>query len=98
MNPMLDSKYTQLRQQLTDLKEVMQANREDVLQQHAEKENLLQEKWEQRKHLTTLKRISEDYDKVLSENNRYSNDRQELRDSLKMIISSTKALHNLKKS
>jgi len=98
MNPLLASKYVQLQEQIAELRAILEANREDVRQQHAEKEELLQEQWRQRKRLTTLNRIAEDYDTVEAENNRYRDERLELRASLKTIISSTKALHALKKS
>jgi cell shape-determining protein MreC len=98
MNPMLASKYAQLQEQVAELRGILEASRDDVRQQHAEKEELLQEKWVQRKRLTTLNRIAEDYDTVEAENTRYRGERLELRASLKTIISSTKALHTLKKS
>ena len=62
MNPLLKKKLEQVQQQVGELRGVLEENREDVIQQHREKEDLLQAKWSERKRVTTLDRIAKDYD------------------------------------
>ena len=49
MNPLLKKKFEQIQGQMAELEEVLEENREDVNQQHLEKEKLLQEKWRERR-------------------------------------------------
>ena len=97
MNPILKNQFDSVRKQLYSLKTVLQENQDELTAQHAEKEELLQEKWRNRKHLTTLERIEGDYDEVEAENERYRKERTEIRDDLNQIVSLTKALHRIQK-
>ena len=97
MNPILEAQIKTLTEQLDALQTILEANREDVKKQHAEKEGLLQEKWEQRKEVTTLNRIADDFDAVDEENEQYRKERGEMRTHLNEIVQMTKALHGLQK-
>ena len=97
MNPLLKAQFDAIVQQLDTLETVLEANREDVNRQHEEKEDLLQEKWRQRKHLTTLDRIAKEYDELTAETARYREERGEIRQQLADIVNLSKALHGLQK-
>jgi DNA repair exonuclease SbcCD ATPase subunit len=97
MNPLLKNQFDSVRKQLDSLKTVLQENQDELQKQHTEKEDLLQEKWRNRKHLTTLERIEGDYDSVEAENDRYRQERTEIREDLNQIVSLTKALHRIQK-
>lgn len=97
MNPILEAQIKTLSEQLDALHSVLETNREEVKKQHAEKEALLQEKWEQRKEVTTLNRIADDFDAVDEENEKYRQERGEMRQHLTDIVQMTKALHGLQK-
>lgn len=92
MNPLLRRKFDHLESQLAALAEVLEANRADVVQQHEEKENLLQEQWRQRKHMTTLSHIAGDYDALDEQNKRYAQERQAMRERLEELLKVAKAL------
>lgn len=97
MNPLLQKQFDTVKNQLASLHEVLDKNAEEVAKQHAEKEELLQEKWRQRKRVTTLERIEKDYDAVEDENIKYREERLEIRDSLTQIVQLSKALHRMQK-
>ena len=92
MNTLLKQKFDHVRQRIDELRNVLQENREDVMQQHAEKEDLLQEKWRDRKHVTPLNRIAEDYDVLDEQNQAYAGERKEIRERLARVLQFTKAL------
>ena len=94
MNPLLKKKLEQVQQQVGELQGVLEENREDVIQQHREKEDLLQAKWSERKRVTTLDRIAKDYDALDEQNKVYGRERKEIRERLGRVIRFTKALHN----
>ena len=94
MNPLLKKKFEHIQGQVDELKGVLQAMREDVLQQHQEKEDLLQEKWSERKRVTTLDRIAKDYEVLQEQNNVYAQERKEIKERLARVIRFTKSLHN----
>lgn len=94
MNPLLKKKLEHVRQQVNDLQGVLEENREDVIQQHKEKEDLLQAKWSERKRVTTLDRIAKDYDALDEQNKTYESERKEIKERLGRVIRFTKALHN----
>jgi cell shape-determining protein MreC len=97
MNPILDTQFDTVRNQLKELKTVLVKNQEEVQKQHKQKEDLLQEKWRNRKHLTTLERIEDEYDSVEDENTRYREERAVIRESLNTIVQLSKALHRIQK-
>ena len=92
MNPLLKKRIEHLRGQLDELREVLEQNRAEVKQQHVEKEELLQEKWRGRKHLTTLNRIAEDYDALDDQNQAYGGERADIRERMTRVLDYTKAL------
>ncbi len=94
MNPLLKKKLEHVQQQVNDLQGVLEENREDVIQQHKEKEDLLQAKWSERKRVTTLDRIAKDYDALDEQNKTYEAERKEIKEGLGRVIRFTKALHN----
>ena len=94
MNPLLKTKLGQVQQQVAELQGVLEENREDVIQQHKEKEGLLQAKWRERKRVTTLDRIAKDYDALDEQNRAYERERKEIKERLGRVIRFTKALHN----
>ncbi len=94
MNPLLKKKLEHIQRQVDDLQGVLEENREDVTQQHKEKEDLLQEKWSERKRMTTLDRIAKDYDVLDEQNRAYEGERKEIKERLRRVIRFTKALHN----
>ena len=97
MNPILQKQFETVKNQLASLQSILEDNAEEVAKQHSEKEELLQEKWRQRKRVTTLERIEDDYDAVEDENNKYRAERLEIRDSLTQIVQLSKALHRMQK-
>lgn len=97
MNPLLKKKFEHLQRQISELEGVLQANQADVKQQHTEKEDLLQEKWRERKRLTTLNRIAEDYDALDDRNRRYEQERTQIKERLANVLRFTKALHNARR-
>ncbi len=94
MNPRLKKKLEQVQKQVGELQGVLEESREDVIQQHKEKEDLLQEKWSERKRVTTLDRIAKDYDVLDEQNRAYEGERKEIKERLGRVIRFTKALHN----
>ena len=98
MNPILQKQFDTVKKQLKSLEDVLEKNQVEVQQQHDEKSELLQEKWRNRKHLTTLERIEEDYDSVEAQNSKYREERSEIRDNLNSIVQMSKALHRIQKS
>ena len=94
MNPLLKKKLEQVQKQVGELQGVLEESREDVIQQHKEKEDLLQEKWSERKRVTTLDRIAKDYDALDEQNRAYERERKQIKERLGRVIRFTKALHN----
>ena len=92
MNPILQKQFEHLESQIQELREVLENNQLELKKQHGEKADLLQEKWKNRKELTTLNRIADDFDDVDEENERYREERKEIREDLAKIMSLTKAL------
>lgn len=92
MNPLLRQKFEHVERQLAALAEVLEQNRQDVLQQHQEKEDLLQEQWRQRKRMTTLTHIATDYDELQAQNDAYARERVTLREDLESLLKVAKAL------
>ena len=97
MNPILQTQLNTLTEQLDTLESVLVANRQDVNKQHEEKEAMLQKEWEQRKEVTTLNRIADDFDEVDEQNDQYRKEREEIRKKLNEIVHLTKALHGMQK-
>ena len=95
MNPILQKQFETLERQVQQLRDVLEKNAEELQKQHGEKEDLLQEKWRQRKELTTLNRIATDYDDVEGENEQYREERKEIREDLSKIMHLTKALRGM---
>ena len=95
MNPILQKQFENLEQQVQQLRDVLAKNSEELQKQHGEKEDLLQEKWRQRKELTTLNRIASDFDAVDGENEQYREERKEIREDLSKIMHLTKALRGM---
>lgn len=95
MNPLLKSQFDKIQEQVLELRKVLENNETELKQQHGEKEDLLQEKWRDRKELTTLNRIATDFDSVEEENERYREERKEIRDDLSKIMNLTKALRGI---
>ena len=94
MNPLLEKRFAHTRSQIEALRAVLEANRADVVQQHAEKEDLLQQQWRERKRLTTLNRIAEDYDGLDEQNRAYAQERKAIHERLSQVLKLTKALHS----
>ena len=94
MNPLLKKKLGQVQKQVGELQGILEENRKDVIQQHKEKEDLLQAKWSERKRVTTLDRIAKDYDALHEQNRAYERERKEIKERLGRLIRFTKALHN----
>jgi chromosome segregation ATPase len=95
MNPILQKQFENLEHQVQQLRDVLAKNSEELQKQHGEKEDLLQEKWRQRKELTTLNRIASDFDAVDGENEQYREERKEIREDLSKIMHLTKALRGM---
>lgn len=94
MHPLLAKKIEQVEGQLAALRETLESNRVELAKQHGEKEDLLQEQWRQRKRMTTLERLSRDYDDLMAENKRFQAERKKFRDGLESILKLTKSLRN----
>ncbi|MCH8204532.1 MAG: hypothetical protein IID09_05175 [Candidatus Hydrogenedentes bacterium] len=94
MNPLLKKKLEQVQKQVGELQGVLEESREDVIQQHKEKEELLQAKWGDLKRVTTLDRIAKDYDALDEQNRAYERERKQIKERLGRVIRFTKALHN----
>lgn len=95
MNPILQKQFDTLESQIQELRNVLERNTDELQKQHGEKSDLLQEQWRQRKQLTTLNRIADDFDDVDEENQRYRDERKEIRDDLAKILQFTKALRGM---
>ena len=98
MNPILQKQFDTLEAQISELREVLEANTLELQKQHVEKSDLLQEQWRQRKQLTTLNRIADDFDGVDEKNQRYREERKEIRDDLSKIMNLAKALRGIQNS
>ena len=94
MTPMVQKQLATIRGLLSELREVLEANQNEVQKQHAEKEDLLQDKWRERKELTTLRRVSDDYDELDEENKRLRSEKAKLGQHLNTILTHTRALQN----
>ncbi len=97
MNPLLKKKLEHIQEQVDELQGVLKAKHEDVLQQHQEKEDLLQEKWRERKRVTMLDRVANDYDALEEQNSVYARERKEIKERLARVMRFTKSLHNASK-
>ncbi len=91
---MVQRRIEQIDQQLAGLRETLEKNRAELVKQHTEKEELLQEQWRNKKKMTTLDRISKEYDALQAENRRYAKERKQLRDQLAKLLTLTKSLRN----
>ena len=94
MDPMVQRKIEQIDQQLAGLRETLEKSRAELAQQHQEKEDLLQEQWRNKKKMTTLDRVTKEYDALQDENRRYAKERKQLRDQLARLLTLTKSLRN----
>ncbi len=92
MDPMVQAKIEQIEAQLAGLRETLEKNRTELAKQHGEKEELLQEQWRNRKKMTTLDRVSKEYDVLEAENRKYAKERKELRERLQGLLRMTKSL------
>lgn len=92
MDPMVQAKIEQIEAQLAGLRETLEKNRTELAKQHGEKEELLQEQWRNRKKMTTLDRVSKEYDALEAENKKYAKERKELRERLAGLLRMTKSL------
>lgn len=95
MKPILQRKIEQILSTIETLRDVLEDNRTELREQHAQKEAMLEERWRQRKEVTTLQRIARDYDELETENATLQRERQELRDHLSNIVKCTKALQEV---
>jgi hypothetical protein len=95
MNPILKKQFDTLDNQIHELRELLERNTSELKKQHGEKSDLLQEQWRQRKQLTTLNHIADDFDDVDEENQRYREERKEIRKDLSKIMQLTKALRGI---
>lgn len=94
MNPMVNTRLKTIRGLLGELRGVLESNAKEVKKQHGEKEDLLQAKWRERKELTTLRHVSDDYDELHEENERLQTEKAKLGQHLKAILRYTRALQN----
>lgn len=92
MNPLIKKRVEQLNASVEALAETLERNRAEVLKQHEEKEELLQEQWRQRKRMTALDHVAQEYDALEAENRRYAEERKEMRTALTGLLSKTRAL------
>jgi len=92
MNPLIKKRIDHLNAAVDRIEETLEQNRQEVLKQHEEKEELLQEQWRQRKRMTTLNHIAEEYDALEAESRRYAEERRDIRLALTGLLSQTRAL------
>jgi hypothetical protein len=97
MNPILKKQFDTVKNQLKELETVLEKNQAEVQKQHDEKSELLQKEWSNRKRLTTLERIEVDFESVAADNDRYRDERVEIRENLNSIVELSKALHRMQK-
>ena len=91
---MVQRKIEQIDQQLAGLRETLEKSRAELAKQHSEKEELLQEQWRNRKKMTTLDRVSKEYDALQARNRQYAKERKHLREQLAKLLTLTKSLRN----
>ncbi len=92
MDPMVQKKIEQIDGQLAGLRETLEKNRAELVKQHKEKGDLLQDQWTDKKKITTLDRVQKEYDALQAENRRYAKERKELREQLAGLLTLTKSL------
>ena len=97
MNPLIQSQLEHIRDQIDQLSAVLAANDTELRKQHGEKADLLQEQWTQRKEVTTLNRIAQEYDELEAENEGFRAERTSIREHLGRIMAHTKSLHKAQK-
>lgn len=98
MNPLIQSRINALKNCAVDIASAFAAAARELEKQHAEKEALLQEQWRQRKTITTLNRLSVDFDALEAENEILRKQREALRASFESVLRHAKALGNLYKT
>jgi small-conductance mechanosensitive channel len=96
MNPIIKKKIQTIESKIHSLEQLFADNQADLETQHEEKEDLLQEKWQNRRKLTTLERISTEYDSLEKENVDLLEERKKLRDYLTTILTNISTLQGLK--
>lgn len=97
MNPLVQTRLEHIQDQLEQLREVLADNDSELRKQHGEKADLLQEQWSQRKEVTTLNRIAQEYDDLEAENEQLRTERSTIREHLGRILTHTKSLHKAHK-
>lgn len=97
MNPLVQTQLEHIRDQIDQLRAVLADNDAELRKQHGEKADLLQQQWSQRKEVTTLNRIAQEYDDLGAENARLRAERSAIRDHLGQIMVHTKSLHKAQK-
>ena len=97
MNPLVQTRLEHIHDQISQLRAVLAANDGELRKQHGEKADLLQEQWNQRKEVTTLNRIAQEYDDMEAENEQLHAERSTIREHLGRILTHTKSLHKAHK-
>jgi small-conductance mechanosensitive channel len=96
MNPIVKKKIETIETKIHSLQQLFDNNQADLEIQHEEKEDLLQEKWQIRRKLTTLERISKEYDSLEKENVDLIEERKKLKEYLSKILANISTLQGLK--
>lgn len=92
MNPLLQKRIETLSRQIDAIETRITAMAERETTLLAEKEEIRTEQWRNKKELTTLNRIAEDYDEIAARAEAYEKERAVLRASLTEILTRTRAL------
>ena len=85
MNPIIEKKFQTIESKIHSLQRLFDDSQTELETQHGEKEDLLQEKWRNRRKLTTLERISNEYDSLEKENFELIEERKQLMEKLHAV-------------
>ena len=79
---------------IEELRTRLQQDRTLLERAHGRKEELQQEHWRDRKEISTLNRLAEDYDELEGQNEAFRTEREAIRSHLVQIMSFAKSLSN----
>ncbi|HIJ66529.1 MAG TPA: hypothetical protein HPP77_11335 [Candidatus Hydrogenedentes bacterium] len=92
MSPLVRAQIKHINKAVADLRDLLRDSRERTESAQAERDRLLTEQWSLRKDLATLKRVANDSDAILADNERLRTQRAEIQNRLARILHCTKGL------
>ena len=94
MNPLIQKQFQDIEDSIDGIRYAFARLQKDAQHQQDQRDKLLQELWSKRKELASLNRLAEDYDSVEAKAQQYEAQKRELRERLRRVLDSLKALRS----